>query len=190
MKRETHWDDVIAKLSPPPVKDGKYVALESIPDTWGNLNSRHDHPEMLMSLGMLPGGPDIDRATMERTLDAVLEHWDWETKIWGWDYPMIAMSAVRLGRPDVAMEVLLRDGPNNRYTANGHCPQRSDTAQAKGSTQGPARREIAVYLPANSAFLSAVALMVAGWDGAQETHPGFPKDGRWKIQAEGWRALP
>ena len=55
-----------------------------------------------MPLGFLPGGPDVDRATMNRTLDAVLKTWDWETKIWGWDYPMIAMTATRLGRPDVA----------------------------------------------------------------------------------------
>jgi hypothetical protein len=190
MPRDAHWDDVIAKLSPPPVKDGKYVALESIPDTWENLDSRHDHPEMLMSLGMLPGGLDIDRKTMERTLDAVLEHWDWETKIWGWDYPMIAMTATRLGRPEVAMEVLLRDGPNNRYAANGHCPQRGDTARAKDASGKLARREIAVYLPANGSFLSAAALMIAGWDSCAEEFPGFPKDGTWKIQAEGWRKLP
>ena len=143
-----------------------------------------------MSLGMLPGGPDVDRAVMERTLDAVMEHWDWETKIWGWDYPMIAMSAARLGRAELAVEVLLRDGPNNRYTANGHCPQGSDTAQTKGSSTPAQRREIAVYLPANGAFLSAVALMVGGWDGATDEFPGFPKDGTWKIQAEGWRRLP
>jgi hypothetical protein len=85
--------------------------------------------------------------------------------------------------------VLLRDGPNNRYTPNGHCPQRSDTALATGQT-GPGRREIAVYLPANGSFLSAVALMVAGWDGCAEEFPGFPKDGSWHVRAEGWRRLP
>jgi hypothetical protein len=190
LPRDAQWDDVIAKLSPSPVKDGKYVALESQPDTWENLDSRHDHPEMLMSLGMLPGGPDIDRTVMNRTLDAVLEHWDWETKIWGWDYPMIAMSAARLGRPEVAVEVLLRDGPNNRYTANGHCPQRSDTAQVRNAGGPAPRREIAVYLPANGSFLSAVGLMIAGWDDSTEDFPGFPKDGTWKIQAEGWQKLP
>ena len=191
LPRDSHWDDIIAKLSPPPVKDGKYVALESHADTWDNRASRHDHPEMLMSVGMLPGGPDIDRATMQRTLSAVLEHWDWETKIWGWDYPMIAMTAARLGQPGVAIEVLLRDGPNNRYTANGHCPQRSDVAvRGAAAETEPPRREIAVYLPAKGAFLSAVALMIAGWDGCEELHPGFPKDGSWTMQAEGWHRLP
>src|SRR5690606_34388459 len=75
--REEHWDHIIAHLPPLPQKDGKYVALESIPDTWDNLASRHDHPQMLMPLGFLPETPYVDRATMNRTLDAVLREWDW-----------------------------------------------------------------------------------------------------------------
>ncbi len=187
LARDARWDDILAKLPPLPQKDGKYVALESHPDTWDNIASRHDHPEMLMALGFLPETSAVDRATMTRTLDAVLSQWDWETKIWGWDYPMIAMTATRLGRPESAVEVLLRDGPNNRYLANGHCPQRSDQTQAG---QPASRREIAVYLPANGAFLFAVALMVAGWEGCPVEHPGFPADGTWTIRAEGLQRLP
>jgi hypothetical protein len=127
---------------------------------------------------------------MERTLDAVLATWDWETKIWGWDYPMIAMTAARLGRPDTAVDILLRDGPNNHYLPNGHCPQRSDEALSRDAPPGIPRREIAVYLPANGAFLSAVALMVAGWDGAPRPAPGFPDNGQWHITAEGLKPLP
>ena len=190
LKREPKWDDVIAKLSPLPVRDGKYVALESHPDTWTNIESRHDHPEMLMPLGFLPEAPGVDRATMQRTLDAVLKDWDWETKIWGWDYPMIAMTAVRLGRPHDAVEILLRDGPNNRYTPNGHCPQRSDEALDRNAPPGARRREIAVYLPANGAFLAAVSLMTGGWDDAAKPYPGFPDDGTWKVRAEGWKRWP
>jgi hypothetical protein len=190
MPRDKKWDDIIARLSPLPVVDGKYVALASHPDTWQNINSRHDHPEMLMPFGLLPGGPDVDRATMERTLDAVLKSWDWETKIWGWDYPMIAMTAARLSRPDLAVEILLRDSPNNRYFASGHCPQASDEAMPKNSLPRARKREIAAYLPANGAFLSAVALMVAGWDGCNELYPGIPKDGTWTVRAEGLRPLP
>lgn len=185
--RNSDWDTILTKLSPLPQKYGKYVALESNPDTWDNLASRHDHPEMLMALGFLPPTSAVDRETMDRTLDAVLAQWDWSTKIWGWDYPMIAMTATRLGRPDVALEVLLRDGPNNRYLPNGHCPQGSDIARAD---QAAGRREIAAYLPANGAFLAAVALMVAGWDGCAVEHPGFPVDGTWTIRAEGLQRLP
>lgn len=190
MQREPHWDDVIRRLSPLPHKDGKYVALESHPDTWDHVGSRHDHPTMLAPLGLLPGGPMVDRPTMERTLDAVLAEWDWETKIWGWDYPMIAMTATRLGRPETAVEILLRKGPNNIYLPGGHCPQRGDAALPANPPPGARRREIAAYLPANGAFLSAVALMVAGWDGCEVAHPGFPKDGNWRIRAEGLKPLP
>ena len=103
---------------------------------------------------------------------------------------MIAMTATRLGRPDLAVEVLLRDGPNNRYLPSGHCPQGSDETTSKDSRLAPRKREIAAYLPANGAFLSAVALMVAGWDDCNETYPGIPKDGSWKVRSEGLRRLP
>jgi len=190
LKRDGKWDHVIAHLAPLPQKDGKYVALGSHPDTWDNIDSRHDHPTMLAPLGILPGGPMVDRATMERTLDAVLAHWDWETKIWGWDYPMIAMTAARLARPEAAVEILLRDGPNNVYLPNGHCPQRSDTKFDPDAPAGARKREIAVYLPANGSFLSAVALMIAGWDGCETEFPGIPKDGSWNVRAEGLRRMP
>ncbi len=187
LPREAHWDEVLSKLSPLPVFDGKYTALESVPDTWTNLNSRHDHPEMLMALGFFTPGADVDRATMDRTLTGVLTQWDWATKIFGWDYPMVAMTATRLGRPADAVEILLRDGPNNRYFPNGHCPVGSDRAQG---SQLEGRREIAVYLPANGAFLAAAALMIGGWDGCPEEFPGIPKDGTWKVRAEGLSRLP
>ena len=175
LAREPEWDKRISQIAPLPTKDGKYVALESIPDTWDNPASRHDHPSFLMALGQLPGD-GVDRATMDRTLDATLASWDWETKIWGWDYPMIAMTAARLGRPRDAVDILLfTKGPNNAYTASGHCPQRGD---------------LPVYLPANGALLAAVAMMAAGWDGAPTPDaPGFPKDGAWSVRSEGLHPL-
>ena len=137
-----------------------------------------------MALGMLPQTSAVDRDTMNRTLDAVLAHWDWETKIWGWDYPMIAMTATRLGRPQDAVDVLLRNGPNNRYLPNGHCPQRPL------NDPGRSRYDIAIYLPANGAFLSAVSLMLGGWDGCKTKQPGIPSDGTWTVQTEGWNPQP
>ncbi|MCX6955200.1 MAG: hypothetical protein NTV51_23855 [Verrucomicrobia bacterium] len=174
--RVPEWDRMIKAIAPLPQKDGKYVALESTPDTWTNMASRHDHPSFLMALGQLPGD-GVDRAVMGRTLDAVLASWDWETKIWGWDYPMVAMTAARLGEAKKAVDILLfTKGPNNAYTANGHVPQRQD---------------LPVYLPANGALLSAVAMMAAGWDDAPtKDAPGFPKDGTWTVRSEGLRPLP
>jgi hypothetical protein len=185
LPRDEKWDHVITHLPPLPQKHGMYVSLESQPDNWDNIASRHDHPQMLMPLGFLPGGSDVDRATMDRTLTGVLKQWDWETKIWGWDYPLVAMTATRLGRPAEAIEVLMREGPNNKYLPTGHAPVRSDEALPKDAPPGARKREIAVYLPANGSFLATIALMVAGWDGCTEEFPGFPKDGTWQIRAEG-----
>ncbi len=42
------------------------------------------------------------------------------------------------------------------------------------------------YFPSNGAFLYALALMAAGWDGAPERPaPGFPDDGSWTVRTEG-----
>jgi hypothetical protein len=172
---DADWDKKRQQLSALPQKDGKYVALESTPDTWDNPASRHDHPSFLMSLGQLPGA-GVDRAVMRRTLDAVLADWDFKAKIWGWDYPMIAMTAARLDAPQLAVDVLLKtDGPNNGYTAAGHNPN----------------TDLPVYLPGNSALLAAVAMMAGGWDGAlSRPAPGFPQDSGWVVRAEGFQALP
>jgi hypothetical protein len=175
MARDPDWETRRTHLAALPQKDGKYVALESHPDTWDNVDSRHDHPSFLMALGQLPGD-GVDRAVMRRTLDAVLAGWDWKTKIWGWDYPMIAMTAARLDEPDRAVDVLLKsDGPNNGYTQAGHNPN----------------TKLPVYLPGNGALLAAVAMMAGGWDGAPaRPAPGFPADGRWVVRAEGFIPLP
>jgi len=175
LNRKAEWDERIHKRAKLPIKDGRYVSIESIPDTWDNEANRHDHPSFLMALGQLPGA-EVDREVMRQTLKSTLELWRWEVKIWGWDYPMIAMTAARLGETQDAIDFLVKDGPNNRYLINGHCPQRKD---------------LGVYLPANGALLSAVALMAGGWDGApDQPAPGFPQDGSWKVRAEGFRKMP
>jgi hypothetical protein len=174
--RSKKWDRVIARLSPLPQKDGRYVAMEAVPDTFDNKESRRDHPTMVAPLGLLPGF-GVDHATMRRTLGTVIKSWDWDAMIWGWDYPMLAMTAARLGEPGLAVDLLLRDGPNNHYLPNGHCPEPS--------------ADLAVYLPANGALLSAVAMMAGGWDGAPDgPAPGFPRDGTWRVAEEGLHALP
>ncbi|MYN06133.1 hypothetical protein [Pseudoduganella aquatica] len=175
LPRNPDWEHKRTHLSALPQKDGKYVAVESHPDTWDNVDSRHDHPSFLMALGQLPGD-GVDPETMRSTLHAVLANWDWATKIWGWDYPMIAMTAARLGETEQAVNVLMKtDGPNNGYTQAGHNPNKG----------------LPVYLPGNGALLAAVAMMAGGWEGAPgRAAPGFPADGRWVVRAEGFKRLP
>jgi hypothetical protein len=168
MKRNTAWDRVIAGLSPLPVKDGVYLAHENCPQTFTERN--HDHPSMLGALGVL-SGDGVDRETMRRTLNRVMKEWQWD-KTWGWDFPMTAMTAARLGEPRVAVDALMMTAEKNRYLVNGHNWQ---------------RQNLPCYLPGNGGLLYAVALMAAGWKGAPRRHaPGFPSDGSWTVR---WEAL-
>jgi hypothetical protein len=44
-----------------------------------------------------------------------------------------------------------------------------------------------VYTPGNGALLSAVAMLVNGWDGDDgKPLPGLPRDGSWQAVAEGF----
>jgi hypothetical protein len=45
-----------------------------------------------------------------------------------------------------------------------------------------------MYMPANGGWLSAVAMMAAGWDGTTAHAPGFPKD--WHVRYEGLQPMP
>jgi hypothetical protein len=118
----------------------------------------------------------VDRGTMATTLDAVLREWDFD-QVWGWDFPMIAMTAARLGRPHAAVDALLMEQPKNTYLVNGHNPQLP-------------KRDLPLYLPGNGALLIAAALMTAGWDGAPRETPGFPYDGTWTVDWEALHPLP
>jgi len=174
MGRDSRWDEVLAGLSEPAVSDGKYLFANSVPDSYADARWRRDHPTVLASLGVLPG-PTIDRETMRRTLRWVWENWNWP-ETWGWDYPMVAMTAARLGEAGMAVDALLLDTPKNRYRANGHNHQRPG---------------LTIYLPGNGGLLTAVAMMAAGWDGGPATHaPGFPDNGQWTVRWEGLRKLP
>jgi hypothetical protein len=169
-EREAKWDDMIKKLSPLPTEDGVYLAHENCPQTFTERNK--DHPSMLGALGIL-SGEKVDRETMRRTLKKVMKEWDWP-ETWGWDYPMTAMAAARLGEPATAIDALLLDTPKNRYAANGHNYQRPN---------------LPLYLPGNGGLLYAIALMAAGWKGSPKKHaPGFPSDGSWTVRSEGFNS--
>lgn len=170
LAREPAWDRVRERLAVPTVRDGRYAAIAVEPFT-----TPTDHPSMLMAYGFLPATEGVDAATMGRTYDWVRANWDWATT-WGWDYPVLAMTAARLGRPADAVDALLMDVPKNRWIANGHTPQRAN---------------LPVYLPSNGGLLAAIAMMAGGWDGApSRPAPGFPGDGSWVVRAEGLRPLP
>ncbi|MFC1606734.1 glycoside hydrolase family 65 [Candidatus Latescibacterota bacterium] len=165
----THWPGF-------PMMDGKYVAAESVTDTFSNSELRNDHPSFLMAYGMVPG-KDIDTVIMRQTLLETMKSWNWDTT-WGSEPPFVAMTAVRLGEPELAIDILLKGEPwKNRFLPNGHCFQNRDV--------------LPVFLPSNGGLLAVAAMMAAGWDGAPDTHaPGFPSDGTWTVKWEGLRRMP
>ncbi len=168
LEREPKWDDVINGLSALPVGDGVYLAHENCPQTFSARN--YDHPSMLGAYGVLPGD-GVDRETMRRTLFKTVKEWKWD-QTWGWDYPLTAMTAARLGETATAIEALLMPAEKNRYMTNGHNWQRPN---------------LPCYLPGNGGLLYAVAMMAAGWQGAPRKHaPGFPED--WTVRWEGLRS--
>jgi len=163
--RNAEWERVIRHLSPLPVKNGVYLAHENCPETYGERN--YDHPSMLGALGVLPGD-GVDKETMRRTLRETMQRWQWD-KTWGWDYPMTAMTAARLGETSIAIDALMMNTEKNRYLTNGHNWQRPN---------------LPCYLPGNGGLLYAIAIMAGGWKGGPKTNaPGFPSDS-WTVHAE------
>jgi hypothetical protein len=174
LPREAKWDRVLNGLAKLPLEQNKYLFAETATGTYTQKKWIDDHPSVTAAFGMLPG-PGVDRDTMQRTLDWIWGNWNWPDT-WGWDYPMLAMSAARLGEPVRAIDLLLLDTPKNHYGINGHNYQRPG---------------LTIYLPGNGGLLYATAMMAAGWDGAPKRNaPGFPDNGQWTVRWENLRTAP
>jgi hypothetical protein len=167
LPRHEEWAQVQERLALPRVLDGRYAAV----DTDAEMR-RDDHPSLLAALGVVPPTPLVDPALMAATLQDVLDNWRWETA-WGWDFPVIAMTATRLGLPQVAVDALMRGEVKNRFTAVGHNPQMGGI--------------LPLYLPGNGALLAAVSLMAGATTGAGPA--GFPAEG-WAVRNEGFVPWP
>lgn len=174
-KRVPLWDDIIQKISPLAHKDSLYLAAESEPNTYQTLRMYSDHPAVLGAMGVLPlNRAQINPEIMRNTLNWVWKNWNWD-KTWGWDFPMTAMCAARLGERQKAVDALLLPLRTNTYLVNGHNYQ---------------DQRLRLYLPGNGGLLMAAAMMCAGWDGSEGRNPGFPNDGTWNVEWEGLLPMP
>lgn len=167
------WQTVLEGLSPLPVQDNMYLAAESATDSYTNPEYRTDHPSVFGTFGMLPESEQLDKTIMKNTFDWIWDNWAWHDT-WGWDFPMTAMTAARLGEPEKAVDALFMDIQTNTYLKSGHNYQEG---------------RLPVYLPGNGGLLTAVAMMCAGWDGSEGENPGFPKDGSWNVKWEGFQKM-
>lgn len=154
------WKNVIENMSPLPIQNGVYLSSEDTEDTWTNQRYISDHPIISGVLGMIPETGLVDKNVLSNSLDTIQKKWNWDS-CWGWDFPMLAMSAAAIGRSEQAVDFLMMDAPKNRYLVNGHNYQ--DT-------------RLSIYLPGNGGILSAVAMMC--------TSKRFPKNGKWKVRWE------
>lgn len=173
--RDTLWDKLIDGL--PPLAhnaDGLYLASADATNTYKDRRFTSDHPAILGATGIVPISPLVNEEYMRNTLHWTMEHWNWE-HTWGWDYPMTAMNATRLGEPDIAVDALLMERRTNTYLKNGHNYQNTT---------------LRCYLPGNGGLLTAIALMCAGWDGCGDRNPGFPRNGKWDVRWEGLKPMP
>jgi hypothetical protein len=174
---DDHWADVLNKLSKPTVVDGKYVEIETEPhiyDKPGGIPT-----SMIYALGYVPKTPLIDTAIMHNTFDEVLRRSPNGFDRWvSWSMGQGANTAVRLGEYETAVNIITNDAPKARFLPQGYVrrPAEPDGCPA--------------YMPVNGSFLNAIGLMAGGWDGAEGNAPGFPKDGKWVVRAEGLNPMP
>jgi len=174
LSRNANWDNIINNLAPLPQLNGVYLAAGNTPDCY-TKGSKYltDHPAVLGAYSTIPAANGLDTAVMNKTYDIVLKMWDWN-ETWGWDYPLIAMTAARLHRPEDAVNALLMPVRTNTYLINGHNYQ---------------DERLTIYLPGNGGLLNAVALMCTGADADKVKNIGFPKDGTWKVRWEGLKKM-
>ena len=118
--------------------------------------------------------------------------------MWGWDFAMMAMTAVRLDCRELAVDLLLWISLRIPYVASGNNYQKTSD-------------KLPLYLPGNGSLLLAVPLMLEeymrperragqekkGRNTGQKTRqgekgawPGFPGDGSWKIRYEDISGFP
>lgn len=172
LQREKKWDEIINNLAPLPQIDGVYLAAANTPDCY-TKGSKYltDHPAVLVAYSTIPAANGLDTVVMKKTYFTVLEKWDWN-ETWGWDYPLMAMTAARLHMGEEAVHALMMPVRTNTYLINGHNYQ---------------DERLTIYLPGNGGVLNAVALMCTGSDADKGINIGFPKE--WKVKWEGLKKM-
>ncbi|KAF7324665.1 hypothetical protein MKEN_00508000 [Mycena kentingensis (nom. inval.)] len=163
-----NWTLVREGLAKLPVSNGTYKVYEDVEDNfWTDPAYINDHPALAGLNGWLPPTPGLDLDIARATTEKVWASWN-ISNCWGWDFPLLAMSAARIGEQEKAIEWLLH--PLFEF---------DDVGMPIGGVRVPTP-----YFPGSGALLLATAMMAGGWDGSNGSAPGFPTEG-WSVQAEG-----
>ena len=159
------WTYVLSYLAPLPLANDTYAVYEGIPDMWVNPTTYADHPAMIGIYGLLPPTPDVDVTVVRNTAAKISGIWGFDD-LYGWDFPLLAMNAARLGETEKAVAYLL-DG----YFAF------DDVGMPIGGARVPTP-----YFPGGGGLLLAVAMLAGGWDGSVGQQ--FPEG--WVVRVEGF----
>lgn len=166
---DAHWADVLAKLSKPTIVNGRYIEIETEPKNTGATSQ-------IYALGYVPQTPLIDTEIMRATFNAIHQR---NPKRWNsWAMGQGALTATRLGDAQAAVDIVTNDVPSACFMPQGYVRRPKEP------------RGCPAYMPFNASFLSAVAMMASGYDTADETAPGFPKNAGWTVRAEGINKMP
>ncbi len=140
IKPKQQWQEIIDHFVLPAQNQSYYLACHDAQGEETYDRFAFDHPLVLMPYSLFMSDR-INQEKMKRTYNQVLKNYDME-KLWGWDFPMMAMTAIHLGMKKEALQILLCNTPKNKYLKNGHNPQGN-------------RKDLPVYLPGNGSFLLA-----------------------------------
>ncbi|MDE7263515.1 MAG: hypothetical protein K2N64_02495 [Anaeroplasmataceae bacterium] len=135
----TRINEILLNYAPLPVYNDCYEAFIGCTDTYTKYN--HDHPMMIGMYSFFKSSL-AHPAIIKNTLQKILKKWTFEDT-WGWDFPMLAMSAHHIGDKELAIKILKLPALKNSYKRNGHNPQIP-------------KQELPIYLPGNGAFLLAI----------------------------------
>ncbi|OGM49326.1 hypothetical protein ABOM_003585 [Aspergillus bombycis] len=160
------WTRVLNNLASLPIVHGAYSICADLPDMWNRSSYTSDHPSQIAVYGLLPPTTGVDPLTVNATMNLIAQTWNF-TASYGWDFPMLAMTSLRLENVAQAIEYLLH--PNFQF---------DDVGNPVGTVVPTP------YFPASSALLLAIAMMAGGWDGKEGMH--FPQ--RWGAKVEGFKA--
>ncbi|KAF2444215.1 hypothetical protein P171DRAFT_432283 [Karstenula rhodostoma CBS 690.94] len=160
------WRTVKENLAPFPIQDNAYVLYEGVEDMWTSPEIASDHPGFLGLYGWLPPDPRFNVTVFQKTVEKVYASWDL-ANLYGWDFPLMAMAAARLGDGEQAVRWLLDS--NNQVNELG---------MPEGGN-----RVATPYFPASAGMLLAVGMMAGGWDGLEG--PVFPEG--WEVEVEGFQ---
>ncbi|KAL4894671.1 Six-hairpin glycosidase-like protein [Aspergillus ambiguus] len=149
------WTHVLDNLAPLPITDGAYAICADLPDMWTAYDYISDHPSQIAVYGLLPDTQGVN----------ISQVWNL-TNSYGWDFPMLSMTAARLGNSQQAIDYLLE--PLFQF---------DDVGNPIGGTRVPTP-----YFPASSSMMFAVAMLAGGWDG--NAGPHFPAT--WNAKVEGF----